>query len=386
MQKILIILLLVSQMWAGFEFGECSGSGTFEQPIAHYQGDYERTTSVGIIPKGIKGLQVELISPEDVDIRLYGENKDKIVHWPSGLLHTSSKESKTYKDVVVEYSGFNGLNGKRGYEYIKIEQEIPIAMEMKAFGYRAGKATVNYSWTGKKGCTPSQNGSGKFTQKIAQKEITLVGTIPPNISDVMIDLSSSKDIDIQLYAKDGTPIVSWKPKGILSGSGKQTTVYDGMTIEWSGYNGVEGKSGHEYIKISGKTSQMLVMKVYGYVAGDAEVNYSWGEVASTEEIASKYGIATQGTMNPSTTYYKPAKYVLDHNDTSYNHTTNSNENWVQVAFPATVTLKEVRVKIGLLAHAYRLKNAKVYLQDTPHHTGDTFNSSDMIGTLKDTAS
>jgi len=49
-----------------------------------------------------------------------------------------------------------------------------------------------------------------------------------------------------------------------------------MNITWSGYNGVNGHKGHEYIKITGDTTEMMVMKVYGYEAGSADVTYSWG--------------------------------------------------------------------------------------------------------------
>jgi len=41
---LLILLLLVTNIWGNFNFGECSGSGTFEQQIVHYAGDYENTS------------------------------------------------------------------------------------------------------------------------------------------------------------------------------------------------------------------------------------------------------------------------------------------------------------------------------------------------------
>ena len=278
MQNMIILLVLFStNLLANFNFTECQGAGTFEQQIESYDGDYEKVVEVGDIPKGIKGLHVELISDKDVDIRLYGENEDKIVHWPKGILNDQGKETKPYKGVNVTYSGYNGKNGHKGHEFIDIATTTPTAMTMKAFGYRAGYATVNYSWTGKEGCSPKKSGKGNFTQEIIKKAISLVGTIPPNIEDVEITLTSPKDIDIQLYGVDGTAIVSWKPKGLLSGSKKQSIVYHDMKIEWSGYNGVNGQKGDEYIKITGKTTEMLVMKLYGYQAGKAKVMYKWGD-------------------------------------------------------------------------------------------------------------
>jgi len=51
-----------------------------------------------------------------------------------------------------------------------------------------------------------------------------------------------------------------------------------MNITWSGYNGTHGHRGNEYITITGETSEMLVMKVFGYQAGEADVTYSWGDI------------------------------------------------------------------------------------------------------------
>jgi len=284
---LLLLTLTTNTLFAGFSFNTCSGSGTFEQQIVHYAGDYENTTTVGEIPKGIKGLKIYLISSKDVDIRLYGENEDKVVHWPNGIHNQSNQQTKPYKDVNVTYSGYNGVGGKRGHEFIEIHGSTATSMTMKAFGYKAGYATVNYSWTGKDDCTPSDSGTGTFQQTILNKATNLVGTIPPNVENIEINLTSVNDLDIQLYAQDGTAIARWKPAGLMAGSNKQSIIYNDMNITWSGYNGTGGQQGHEYIAIEGNTTQMLIMKVYGYQAGVADVVYSWGEkqiVPTVEEL------------------------------------------------------------------------------------------------------
>jgi len=120
-------------------------------------------------------------------------------------------------------------------------------------------------------------------QPILDKASVLVGTIPKNISNLTINLSSNEDIDIQLFAEDGTAIVSWNPKGLLDGATHQTINFHGMNIEWSGYAGVNDQRGHEYIKVD-KASEKLTMKVYGYAAGEADVTYTWGEDTSTGVI------------------------------------------------------------------------------------------------------
>jgi len=275
---LLAVTLLATNAYAlndGFDFGEeCTGgSGSFEQQINHYSGNYENAITVGEIPEGIKDLNITLTSDKDVDIRLYAGD-DKIVHWPYGLLSGSTGKSAEYKGVQVSYSGYNGTNGEKGHEFIKITGATPSKMTMKAFGYRSGFATVNYSWSGKENCTPNQ-GEGNFTQSLAKDAISLVGKIPAGIGALEVALKSDKDLDIQLYGEDGTAIVAWKPKGLLSGAGKQSITYNGMDIEWSGYNGDSTGKGHEYIKITGDTTEELTMKVYGYEGGFADVMYSW---------------------------------------------------------------------------------------------------------------
>ena len=280
----MITLGLSTQIMAlneGFNFGECSGSGSFEQQINYYDDDYENAITVGEIPKGIQGLKISLKSDKDVDIRLYA-GADKIVHWPYGSLNNADKESETYKNVLVTYSGYNGVNGNKGDEYIEVKGTVPQTMIMKAFGYKAGYATVTYSWTGKEGCTAGGTGKGSFNQEIKKEQTITVGEIPSTIKDLYVSLNSDKDLDIQLYGENGTAIVSWKPTGLISGANKQNVTYHGMHIEWSGYYGDGTGRGHEYIKITGKTTEKLTMKAYGYNAGLATVTYIW-DVNNTQQ-------------------------------------------------------------------------------------------------------
>jgi len=313
---IVVLLLMATVLNAEFNFGECSGSGTFEQQIHKFK-DYEDVAIVGNIPQGIKGLHIELISKKDVDIRLYGENEDKIVHWPHGILKKMYKETKPYKSINITYSGYNGKKGERGHEFININGVTPTSMTMKAFGYKAGYATVNYSWTGKMGCTPEKGGKGHFSQILQKKAISLVGTIPPHVNNVKINLTSEKDLDIQLYGVDGTAIASWKPTGLMSKGYKQSIIYHDMNITWSGYNGTNGKKGNEYINIAGDTTEMLVMKVFGYESGSADVTYVWGTqpIDTTPPVITLNGDANV-TLHQGDTYVELGATATDNVDTN----------------------------------------------------------------------
>jgi len=287
MKRVVIGLSLITviSLYGGFDFGGTDGgceggSGDFQQQIESWNNDPEKTVTVGTIPKNLKDVDISLKSDKDVDIRLYDANGKKIVHWPNGILNGDGKGTTNYNGVTVEYSGYNGDGTGLGHEYIKITGTTQNDFIMKAFGYKAGYAKVDYSWAGKANCsessTPSASGSGDFQQQIVQKDIVKVGDIPPKVNNLYITLKSDEDVDIQLYDKDdGTKIIVW-PDGILNDYNKQTTNYKGMKIEWSGYNGDGTGLGHEYIKITGETTCNLTMKAYGYKAGYAKVHYEWG--------------------------------------------------------------------------------------------------------------
>ena len=39
---------------------------------------------------------------------------------------------------------------------------------------------------------------------------------------------------------------------------------------------MNGEKGHEWIRINGTTNRPVIMKAFGYAAGDALIEYSWG--------------------------------------------------------------------------------------------------------------
>ena len=137
-------------------------------------------------------------------------------------------------------------------------------------------------------------GNGSFSIQTEQ-QVVVVGEIPPGISGVEIYLVSTNDLDIQLYDKEtNTEIIAW-PSGILNGVGRQSTDYQEVTIEYSGYNGDQMLTGrgNEYIKIPDTTNRPLIMKAFGYTASSAVVNYTWTGCEGSIRIAELEALLAQ---------------------------------------------------------------------------------------------
>jgi hypothetical protein len=107
-------------------------------------------------------------------------------------------------------------------------------------------------------------------------------------------------------------------------------------------------------------------------------------VTVAEDLAYKYGIATQGT-DSSYGYYAPAANTIDHNASTYNHTSGGKDgkNWLQIELPHPTKVSKIVIQ-HRPDQLYRLTNARVYLSDAPY-TG-TVDESNFIQTLQATSS
>jgi hypothetical protein len=54
--------------------------------------------------------------------------------------------------------------------------------------------------------------------------------------------------------------------------------------EYSGYEGVDGHFGQEFVQIRGDTNTVLAMKAFGYAAGNATVTYTYFEPPPPESV------------------------------------------------------------------------------------------------------
>lgn len=268
-----ICATLASIASADFDWGsDCSaGQGQFEQEIAERD-----AVKIGEIPANKANVVIDLASAEDVDLQLFDKATGKaIIAWPEGLISSDDAAKTSYHGVTYEYSGYNGIGGNLGNEFIRISGVTNRVLVLKAFGYAAGNAVVEYGFEPTDTC--NEKGSGSFTQPMSKQEIVEIGEIARGKANVDIYLSSDSDLDVQLFAGD-TVLVGW-PDGKLSGPAKQTLEYKGMTIEWSGYEGQNGNFGDEYIKIRGQVTENLTMKAFAFEAGEAMITYEFGKGA-----------------------------------------------------------------------------------------------------------
>jgi len=264
-------------MPTGFDFGDrCDGGeGRFAQSIVE-----KAKVDVGIIPRGKANVRVSLMSPDDVDVQLIDvATGAEIVAWPNGLLSGAAEGSVDFHGVSVTYSGYNGdgtLAGL-GNEFIALHGVTNRQLLMKAFGYKAGAATIEYSWTAPTGC--QDQGQGAFQQLVQKDSDVVVGEIPAGKDSVVIRLTSAKDVDVRLVdSVTGTQIIAW-PDGKLSGPARECTSYAGQEYCYSGYNGDQTAAGlgNEWISIRGITLQNVRMSAFGYASGEALVEYSWSQ-------------------------------------------------------------------------------------------------------------
>jgi hypothetical protein len=260
---------------SGFDWGgDCStGSGQFQANVPQGQ-----TSVVGTIPVRKRDVRIDLTSPTDVDVQLIEvATGHEIIAWPYGDLNGPSQACTSYKGVDYCYSGYNGdqTQSGRGNEWIEVHGDTNIELEMRAYGYAAGSAVVEYAWDAVPTC--NEMGEGEFQQFVPDEAVVTIGELPEGKVNVRIELSSNNDVDIQLY--DGNvALVQW-PDGMLSGPTQSSMNYQDMHITYSGYNGDGTGWGHEYIEVQGALTRTLTMKAYGYAAGNADVEYWWGQGA-----------------------------------------------------------------------------------------------------------
>ena len=134
------------------------------------------------------------------------------------------------------------------------------------------------------------SGEGCFYSSLNPDESTIIGVIPAGVTNVRIRLTSDVDVDLEIYdgsvygnnpiilygsdesyfyVDDGDPVEGWYPF-------EDSYLY----IEYSGWYGVDGNYGNEYIYIYGTLQNPILIAAYNYDdsedATDIQVCYEYG--------------------------------------------------------------------------------------------------------------
>jgi hypothetical protein len=260
----------------GQNSGVKSGSGRFSKFVPR-----DDRVFIGKVPVGIKDLSINLTANTDLDVELW-DGDVFVVGWESGgsraLIYGDTQTTGEYNGVQIDWSGWAGVDGNPGHESIRITGVTKNSFSMRAFGYNAGSVRVEYSWAGADVDGPAINGAGRFSKTVPQNGRATIGTIPAGVDSLEIDLTASHDLDIELWDED-IFVVGWQVNGkksLIYGSSPVTGFYHGVRISWSGWDGVGGVKGTEYIRMSGTTQNSYLVKVFGYQEGDVTVDYRWG--------------------------------------------------------------------------------------------------------------
>ena len=296
---------------------------------------------VGSIPPGKWNLVVKLSSLKDVDVQLFDTESEECPEGKAIIAYSETKgcgqgllgnndgsaESVEYKGMKISYSGYYGVDGVVGKEYIKIEGEVLTTLVMKAFAFEAGSAAIEYAWgytqtsccLGILPCGPFQ-----FSAEVPEGATVEIGDIIVGKKDLRVELRSQKDVDVQLYdvgdeartrcGDEGQAIIAYfegdnacKKGSLGNNEGEEEgTKYKSLNFTCSGYNGVEGEYGNEFIQIEGVTNNVLNMKAFGYAAGVAEITYQFYENVPAEEVPknpSVHWMAKRNNKNSKTNVF-----------------------------------------------------------------------------------
>jgi hypothetical protein len=196
--------------------------------------------------------------------------------------------------MAVEYSGYEGVGGKPGKEFIKVDKTT-VPIDMTAFAYQTGVVTVDYSWqkTVSACCLGTAKCDGKpFNRNIPKDAIVKIGDIPAGVTDLYIALETKiagdallkPDVDIQLRnARTGELLIGYcddcpgldqnnLPIGNIDGP--EERVFGNALFKYSGFEPVPNP-GDEFIELVGAYEDPLELSAFGYSEGVATVTYSY---------------------------------------------------------------------------------------------------------------
>ena len=232
----------------------------------------QETLVLGVIPAGLYELQIFLESASDIDLQLIDAVDETLlvldgVHPanPNGILSSSGYECADYLGLEYCYSGYFGVDGNPGHEFITVSGITNRPLRFQVFGFQGGTGTVEYVYQDLASCGSS------FEVPVQALETVQLGDVPLCIEDLRIEVASSAEFDLQLIDEtDGTVLVGW-PDGLLNGAALECVEYQG--VEYC-YSGTDGIAGVEFVEVHGVSNRALSVQAFGSAGGTASVSYS----------------------------------------------------------------------------------------------------------------
>lgn len=170
-------------------------------------------------------------------------------------------------------------------EDIAVPGPAPVEEETPAIPEEDEENESDFDFEGEKG-------NSTLEVALLEGEITQIGIIPSNVSNIYVELFADEDVDLEIWDIDNDiPVLAYgNPNSIQGDSETQAEwTYQGLDFVYSGWVGVNGELGNEWLIIKGITDRNYKIQVKNW--GDntiATVNYSWGneEVIPTIEEGS----------------------------------------------------------------------------------------------------
>ncbi len=280
-------LLAGSSPWAvaqeHFDFKSSPGCAALEGSNSFALSLGTGINPLGTLPVGLVDVEIILnpTAPEDdLDFQVFDmSNGEPLIHPSLGLLRGSELQSGNYADMILAWSGTQGDGVAPGRETLAIVGAITRPLAVRVASPTPASVQVDYRWRDRIGVdgTPcGDRGGYSVTHAVVEGDQLPVAQLPAGLTDVYVELRAAGDMDLQLQTIDPqTPLVDWLA-GPLAGPGPQTLDAEGLTIQWSGYNGIDDHPGHESLHLQGTLADPLTLGVYGYHRGLAVVHYAWG--------------------------------------------------------------------------------------------------------------
>lgn len=197
--------ILLTSVEANLSFSRCGSTLSVRKNGISFLSEEFAVT----IPAGVSNLVINLISSENVDLRIKATDDSYVVRRWFGSVGGPFERSITYEGDEITYSGFLGTGDGLGRERFEITSGLSknqYRVYVSSRSLLQASATISYSWAAAADC----EGSGMTSKSVSGTNQVSLGTIPAGITDlyVRVEGSSGRDLNLELYDENNVAIIS----------------------------------------------------------------------------------------------------------------------------------------------------------------------------------